>query len=85
MDTAVPENTHVAPWRCAILLGLTAIVLLLTVYCLRNDIQTVFTHMYYVPIILAAYWYQKRGVLYSAGMGMVYLACVIFFYRIQSE
>ena len=79
MDTAVPEKKPFVPWRYAVLLGLSVIVLLLTVYCLQNGIQTVFTHIYYAPIILAAYWYQKKGVLYSAGMGFIYLGCVIFF------
>jgi len=78
MDTAVPEKKTFIPWRFAVLLGLSVIVLLLTVYCLHNGIQTVFTHIYYAPIILAAYWYQKKGVLYSAGMGFLYLGCVIF-------
>jgi len=57
---------------------LSVIVILLTLYCLQNGIQTIFTHIYYVPIILAAYWYQKKGVVYSAGMGILYLALVIF-------
>lgn len=78
MDVVVPEKSSLIPWRSAVLLVLSVLAVLLTVYCLQNGIQTVFTHFYYVPIILAAYWFQKKGVLYSAGMGFIYLACVIF-------
>jgi PAS domain S-box-containing protein len=33
--------------------------------------------MYYVPIILAAYWFRRDGVLYAAGMGLLYLSLVV--------
>lgn len=79
MVTAALEKKTGFPVRYAILLVLSAAILFLTVYCLSNGIQTVFTHIYYVPIILAAYWYQKKGVLYSAVMGLIYFSCVIFF------
>jgi PAS domain S-box-containing protein len=77
MDETVPESTFRQYWRPAFLLAASVVVILLTVYCLQNGIQTVFTHIYYVPVILAAYWYQKKGVLFSAIMGFIYLALVV--------
>jgi len=77
MDMTDPERTRRDHGRILLLLGLSVAVILLTVYCLQNGIQTVFTHIYYVPIILAAYWYQKKGVVYSAAMGLIYLALVV--------
>lgn len=77
MDATVPEITRRDQMRITFLVGLSVAVILLTVYCLQSGIQTVFTHIYYVPIILAAYWYQKKGVLYSAVLGFIYLALVI--------
>ena len=74
METPVPEKQPAISWRFATIVCLSVIVILLTVYCLQNGIQTIFTHIYYVPIILAAYWYQERGVVYSAVMGVIYLA-----------
>ncbi len=79
MEPAVPEKCCFMQWKHAVLLGLSIVVFLLTVYCLLIGIQTVFPHIYYVPIILAAYWFRKYGILYAAGMGLVYLACVIYF------
>lgn len=79
MVTAALEKKTAFPVRYAILLVLSAAILFLTVYCLSNGIQTVFTHIYYVPIILAAYWYKKNGVYYSAVLGLIYLSCVVYF------
>jgi len=79
MGETVPESTVRQCWRPGILLVFSVVVILLTIYCLQGGIQTVFTHIYYVPIILAAYWYQKKGVLYSAVLGFIYLALVVAF------
>lgn len=77
MDEGVSKSTFRQYWRHGLLLGLSVVVILLTVYCLQNGIQTVFTHIYYVPIILAAFWFQKRGVLYSAVISVFYFTCVV--------
>ena len=77
MADAFSGNMSRQYWRPGLLLALSVVVILLTVYCLLNGIQTVFTHIYYVPIILAAFWFQKRGVLYSAVLSAFYFACVV--------
>jgi PAS domain S-box-containing protein len=77
MDVTALEKYSGIPWRYAVILLLSFGVFLTTIFCLVNGIQTVFPHLYYVPIILAAYWYQKSGVLYAAGMGIGYLAFVV--------
>lgn len=79
METAVRESSSIVPFRPAILCVLSALVVLTTIYCLTNGIQIVFPHLYYVPIILAAYWYQRNGVLYAAVMGFIYLSLVTLF------
>jgi PAS domain S-box-containing protein len=77
MDTATLRKYSNDRSRYAVILVLSVIVSLVTIYCLVNGIQNVFPHMYYVPIILAAYWFQRNGVLYAAGMGLLYLGFVI--------
>lgn len=76
MDTAGTRSTCGLPLRYSVIFVLSLFVSLLTVYCLENDIQIVFPHMYYVPIILAAYWFRRDGVLYAAGMGLLYFSLV---------
>ncbi|PKL70882.1 MAG: hypothetical protein CVV30_05960 [Methanomicrobiales archaeon HGW-Methanomicrobiales-1] len=59
-------------WEILILTSSSA-VFLLTFYCLLVGITTVFTHLYYFPIILLAYRYQKKGVIYSLVLSTSYL------------
>ena len=46
-----------------LILASTGIVLGITVACLLHGISTVFMHFYYLPIILIAYYYRRRGIL----------------------
>lgn len=64
--------------KIAVLLALTIIVVIFSAFCLANNVQVVFTHLYYVPIILAAYWYGRNGVLYAILLSVIYLATVWF-------
>ena len=50
----------------------------MTLYFLIEGITTVFMHLYYFPIILLAYHYQKRGAVYSAVLSGLYLLMVVF-------
>ena len=65
-------------WKILIA-GLSGAVLLFTIYCLANGIATIFMHLYYFPIILLAYHYQRKGVLLSSLLGALYVSIVAFF------
>jgi diguanylate cyclase (GGDEF)-like protein len=57
----------------------TAVVaVLVSVYCLSEDITGIFVHLYYIPIIIASYRYRERGLLLSLFLVMVYLLLVFF-------
>jgi len=58
------------------LLAATAVPLAATIYCLTHGITIVFPHLYYLPIVLAAYWYRRLGVVFSAVLGGIYLLFV---------
>jgi len=51
-------------------------VILITVYCLTQGITIVFPHLYYIPVVLAAYWYRCFGVVFSAVLGGIYIIIV---------
>jgi len=55
---------------------LTIGVLLVNVWGLLNHITTVLPHLFYLPIILAAYRFPKKGVVFSLGLGLLYLLMV---------
>jgi PAS domain S-box-containing protein len=64
-------------WELLIIVS-SAAILILTLYFLIEGITTVFMHLYYFPIILLAYHYQKKGAVYSAVLSGLYLLMVVF-------
>jgi PAS domain S-box-containing protein len=74
-----PKEWSGTPLKPAVLAVLTLFIVILTVFSLKNNIQIVFTHLYYVPIIIAAYWYDKRGIFYAGIVSVFYLGAVYYF------
>lgn len=67
-----------AVWK-AVILSISVSLVILTVYCLSRGISTVFMHLYYIPIVLMAYRYHKRGVLYTGILGGIYVFFVYYY------
>jgi PAS domain S-box-containing protein len=65
-------------WRILIA-GSSFAALLLTIYCLSIGISIIFTHFYYVPIILLAYRYRIWGFSLAILLSLAYLALVVMF------
>ncbi len=61
----------------ALIVTSSVISLLLNIYGLTVGISFVFPHLLYLPIILTAYYYPKRGVLFAFGLSLVYCALAI--------
>lgn len=58
----------------ALIVASSIATLLLNVYGLRLGITNVLPHLLYIPIILTAYYYPRRGVLFAAGLSVCYCA-----------
>jgi PAS domain S-box-containing protein len=59
------------------LVGITTFAsLLVTALSLNAGITIVFQNLYYIPIILASYYYPKRGLYYSIGLSLMYALLV---------
>jgi PAS domain S-box-containing protein len=71
-------------WQ-GIILALSAAVILLTVWCLSRGITTVFMHLYYIPIVLLAYHYRRKGILPGALLSLAYLALVFLYSNNPAE
>ncbi|MDO9549527.1 MAG: histidine kinase dimerization/phosphoacceptor domain -containing protein [Methanoregula sp.] len=65
-------------WQ-ALIIASAATVLLFSVYCLSHGITTIFMHLYYIPIILLAYHYRKKGFFWCVLLSIAYLALVAAF------
>jgi PAS domain S-box-containing protein len=76
MDIAIPQKWSGTAAKVVVLAILTLFIAIITVDSLENNIQSVFTHMYYVPILAAAYWFDRKGVLYALLLSAFYLGAV---------
>lgn len=84
MKCLIREEWSGTPAKIGMLAVLTILLAILTTICLTSNMQVLFTHLYYIPIILAAYWFGKRGVLYAAGLAVLYLWAVFAFSSVDS-
>ncbi|MDD4137581.1 MAG: PAS domain S-box protein, partial [Methanoregula sp.] len=66
-------------WWKAVIVSSAGIVIALTAWCLSQGITTIFMHLYYIPIVLLAYHYRKKGILPCILLGLAYLALVIMY------
>lgn len=71
-DFSLTENQ----WR-AIILVLSSVVLAITAYCLSQGITIIFMHLFYIPIVLLAYHYRRKGLYLSVLLSLCYLALVV--------
>lgn len=60
-----------------IYLAVLTITLTANLICLRNGITDIFQHLYYLPILLGVFFYDKTGVLLAAGTSFLYLLSVV--------
>ena len=64
-------------WNAAIL-GTAAAALLANLLGLLFGFAGIAPHLLYIPVVLAAYQYPRRGVIIAGGIGAVYLLMVTF-------
>ena len=64
------------------------IIITLVIFCMirtyvlkvKLEIGSVYTHFFYIPIILACYWYEKKGLIVACVLAL-YLAVSPFIYK----
>ena len=57
--------------------AISAVVLFLNAYGLTLGITNVLPHLFYIPIILTAYFFPRRGILFACALSAIY-CCMIF-------
>ena len=60
-------------------------VLLFSVYCLSHGITTIFTNLYYFPIILAAYRYRYTGAGFAVLISLAYVLLVYAYFPASGD
>ena len=80
MNFSVLSEMQKRPAATAVIIAsVTLIVLLLNGYFLGQGITTVLPHLFYIPIILTAYFFPRRGILFACVISVLYcvMACVL--------
>jgi len=72
--SAMTENQ----WK-AVILACSCAVVILTLYCLSQGITIIFTHTYYVPVVLLAYHYRRRGLIGIVLLCLIYIVIACMF------
>jgi len=62
-----------------IIITTTVLAFLINVLSLHNGNNPVAPHLLYIPVVIAAYWYPHRGLLFAGLISAVYLGMVWFF------
>lgn len=75
MDFLFFDDLGKRPFLVPALIVISSIAfLLLNVFGLTHGISYVLPHLLYLPIILTAYYYPKRGILFTVGLSLCYCA-----------
>ncbi len=57
----------------------TLIPVIISIYCLSKGVYDIYPHLFYIPIILIAYTYPRKGIYGSVVIGAIYLSLVYAF------
>lgn len=82
MDSPTPPEEHPVSriyLPAYFIIASTVIPIIISIYCLSRGIYDIFPHLFYIPIILIAYAYPRKGVFGSVILGGMYLSLVYLF------
>lgn len=73
------EVESVKRHKLLFLIAITVIVFVVSFLCLSNDIHIVYQYLFLIPMIIACFWYKKKGIIYSALVSMIHISMYSFF------
>jgi PAS domain S-box-containing protein len=68
-------------WPLTALVASTLLSLGISIYFLQNHTSIVFQNLYYIPILIACYFYQKRGFVFSVLLSCTYFLLITLYFR----
>lgn len=69
----IPDNNPVKKTAPYLIAATALACFFLTVYCLLKDINIIYPHLYYIPVILTALFYPKKGTAFAFLLAILYL------------
>jgi PAS domain S-box-containing protein len=78
MKTNLMETIQKNPHTIPVLIGITSVIaIVVNFYLLYFNHTHIFDSLFFVPIILVAYFYPRRGVFITTGYSILYLAMLL--------
>ncbi len=75
MDHEFIDEVRADPLLIPALIGVSSVaIIILNIYGITRGITFVLPHLFYIPIVLAGYFYPRRGVLFAAALSICYCA-----------
>ncbi|MDO9549435.1 MAG: hypothetical protein Q7J03_00530, partial [Methanoregula sp.] len=62
-----------------IIINTTILALLINILSLNYGSNNVAPNLFYIPVVIAAYWYPNRGPVFAVIISLAYMALVYFF------
>jgi len=62
---------------------LVSVVVILSYFHIYLKKGIIFTHFFYIPVILATFWWRRKGLLLVAGLGGLLIASSLLFLRVD--
>ena len=69
----IPDNNPIKKIAPFLIIVTAIICIFLTIYCLLTGINNIYPHLYYIPIILTAILYPKKGTAFAILLGVLFL------------
>ena len=66
-------------FRLFVLLAITGLSFFLAWICLAHNIHGIFQEAFIIPIILSCYWFDKKGIVYSVFVSILFLTMHTWF------
>ena len=82
MDTPRPSEEHPVSriyLPAYFIITSSVIPIIISIYCLSRGIYDIYPHLFYIPIVLIAYAYPRKGIFGSVILGGIYLTLVYGF------
>ncbi len=71
------EESFVDLWLF-IIVNTTIVAFLINILAFHYGTAAVAVNLFYIPIVIAAYWYPRLGIYYAAGVSALYIGIVAF-------
>jgi PAS domain S-box-containing protein len=69
----IPDTNPLRNLAPILIIATTIACIFLTVYCLYEDINIIYPHLFYIPILLTSLFYPKKGTAYAILLSMIFL------------